>query len=194
LLGLNGISIEVRFTHTHTHKEEEEEEANHTKKIRNKSYDGEGEPTRQLFRVISLYRSPILYMLMRMLGFFFFFFFFVFFFVFLLQKKNKSNNAHNTNEKENVNENQKKENGKGEKKETCQVLVLKIPMHCDGYAGKIIRCICSHEGLSLTNLSIWPLRVVWGRGGDKARWGWSATPQMVVTTTQHTHTHTHTHI
>jgi hypothetical protein len=73
----------LRFaSHTHTHKKkEEEEEANHTQKIRNKSYNGEGEPTRQLFRVISLCRSPILYMLMRMLGFFFFFFFFLFFVV-----------------------------------------------------------------------------------------------------------------
>ena len=92
--------------------------------------------------------------------------------------KNKSNNAHNTNEKENVNKNQKKENGKGEKKEACQVpVVLKIPMHCDSNAGKIIQCICNHESLSLTNLSIWPLGVVLGREGDEARWGWSATPK-----------------
>jgi hypothetical protein len=79
-----------------------------------------------------------------------------------LQKKNKSNGAQNTNGKENLNEtkneneNQKKENGEGEKKkkEAGPVpVVLKIPMHCDGCAGKIIRCVRSFEGLSLSDLS-----------------------------------------
>lgn len=73
-----------------------------------------------------------------------------------MQKKNKNSNQ-KTNENVNVNENKKKDNDEGEKKKQeanpISPAVLKIDMHCEGCASKIIRCVRGFEGIISLRLS-----------------------------------------
>lgn len=71
----------------------------------------------------------------------------------LLQKKNNKNNENNNNNKNNESKNEgeikKKEGGDAEKKKDEKSplnVVLKVEIHCEGCASKIIKCVRDFEG------------------------------------------------
>ncbi|KFK27834.1 hypothetical protein AALP_AA8G436000 [Arabis alpina] len=64
-----------------------------------------------------------------------------------MAKKKNQNNNNNNNEKSGDVKPEKKNESSNEKKTTTITVVLKVDMHCDGCASRIVKCVRSFQGV-----------------------------------------------